>query len=87
MLIELALKTKVIGFQEDPPKLTLIGAGVLELGQAIFKTRSRFGPSFAEVVWRCFYETATPEECFDDEQKDFLELVTLHDFHEYIFIP
>jgi chaperonin cofactor prefoldin len=87
MLIELALKTKVIGFQEDPPKLTLIGAGVLELGHAIFKTRSRFGPSFAEVVWRCFYETATPAECFDDEQKDFLELVTLHDLHEYIFIP
>jgi len=87
LLVELGLRKKVTDFQEQPPVLQMSDGEEIDLEHAILMTENELGPSFANVVWRCFYTTKLPRGAFDEEQREALELTMLHEFHENVFLP
>ena len=88
LLIEIALRRKVTGFQEHPPELRIGGVELLGLEQAINILRGKLGSAFVDVVRSCFYEIRLPQEGYEleEEQKEHLDLEILHQFHDTVFI-
>ncbi|KAH8749814.1 hypothetical protein BGZ57DRAFT_914764 [Hyaloscypha finlandica] len=91
LLIELATQSKVTKFQmaPQPPSLTMDDHEVLELDEAISKTKRALGQSFSEVVSYCFLMARHPDPSYheDEMQRKDLELDMLYDFHNNIFMP
>ncbi|KUJ18190.1 uncharacterized protein LY89DRAFT_781275 [Mollisia scopiformis] len=88
LLIELALRKKVTGFQNQPLKIQLLGEDKLEpLNKIIDRAGQRLTRAFAKILRQCFFQIQVPRDCYDQEQKDDLELYMLEGFYRNVLKP
>jgi hypothetical protein len=86
MLIELALRKKVTGLQEQPLKIQLGLHKEFEALEDVI-ARTNLGRDFRTVVRHCFTQLKTPRDCYDQEQKEDLDIELLEEFHEMVLCP